>query len=327
MKYSLITTLVLIAISAGVVCAEKKVQDEKPNIDLPDGMTRKKILGSDGVSRRDPSDIIKVDDTYYIWYTKVVRKDLWSPQAEHYPHGYPGDIWYATSPDGHDWTEQGEAVHKGERNDHDEHGIFTPNILVAGGKYYLFYTAVDEPYVWEHTPTTIGVAVSNSPDGPWKKYDGNPVLRPSRHPGKFDSFRCDDTCFVVRDGKYWMYYKGRAVQRNRTQMGVAIADNPLGPYRKYNEAQTLHSGHEVLVWPVKGGVASFNTYRNSIYFAPDGVSFKEIGKVPRMKAPGLYRNDHFQNNAGMKAQWGVVHGGGVKQGLGLHRVDWIYDEE
>ena len=39
-----------------------------------------------GCTRRDPSDVIKLGDTYYVYYTKVYGR---SP-------GYWGTIWYAT---------------------------------------------------------------------------------------------------------------------------------------------------------------------------------------------------------------------------------------
>ncbi len=42
-----------------------------------------------GVMRRDPSDIIKVGDLYYVWYSKGKI----SP-------GYDATVWYATSTDG-----------------------------------------------------------------------------------------------------------------------------------------------------------------------------------------------------------------------------------
>ena len=29
-----------------------------------------------GVTRRDPSDVIKVDDTYYLWYTKTEISEI-----------------------------------------------------------------------------------------------------------------------------------------------------------------------------------------------------------------------------------------------------------
>ncbi len=42
----------------------------------------------DGMMRRDPSDIIQVDDLYYVWYSKGTQS-----------HGYDATVWYATSPE------------------------------------------------------------------------------------------------------------------------------------------------------------------------------------------------------------------------------------
>ena len=56
-----------------------------------------------GVNRRDPSSIIKVGDLYYVWYTRCTDpKYKW----------LNADIWYATSPDGVNWTECGPAVRR-----------------------------------------------------------------------------------------------------------------------------------------------------------------------------------------------------------------------
>ena len=84
-----------------------------------------------GVMRRDPSDVIKVNDLYYIWYSKGAI----SP-------GYDATVWYATSADGRQWTEKGMALGKGKPDTWEGASVFTPNILVAEGKYWLFYTCL-----------------------------------------------------------------------------------------------------------------------------------------------------------------------------------------
>jgi Neuraminidase (sialidase) len=125
-----------------------------------------------GCTRRDPSDVIKVDDTWYVWYTKVYGR---SP-------GYWGTIWYATSKDeGYTWEEKGEALGIGAEGSFDSQAVFTPNILYARGKYYLFYTGVKPTPgrtdgVFENNSTNdftaIGVAGANSPDGPFSRFHG-----------------------------------------------------------------------------------------------------------------------------------------------------------
>jgi len=87
------------------------------------------------VMRRDPSDVIKVGDLYYVWYSK-------GPISP----GYDATVWYATSKDGVEWVEKGEAVAKGEAGSWEGASVFTPNILAADGKYYLFYTGTSREY-------------------------------------------------------------------------------------------------------------------------------------------------------------------------------------
>lgn len=72
------------------------------------------------VSRRDPSDVIKVGDLYYVWYSRGPIKS-----------GYNATVWYATSSNGNDWIERGQAIAKGDPGAWDEASVFTPNILVA----------------------------------------------------------------------------------------------------------------------------------------------------------------------------------------------------
>lgn len=96
----------------------------------------KGIGAENGVMRRDPSDIIKVGNFYYVWYSKGA---IFS--------GYDATIWYATSTDGHEWSEKGMALAKGEPGNWDAASVFTPNILVAEGKYWLFYTAISKPSI------------------------------------------------------------------------------------------------------------------------------------------------------------------------------------
>jgi len=175
----------------------------------------------------------------------------------------------------------------------------------------------------EQLPTAIGMAVADSPDGPWTKFSGNPVLKVSDYSEIFDSFRVDDACLIIRDGRYWLYYKGRQVDHTprETKMGVAIADNPTGPYIKYAKKPLIFSGHEVLVWPYKAGVVSLVTNagkeRNTMQFAPDGIEFTIMSKVENTpKAPGAYRPDAFTNTRNAaKIHWGISM---------IHHKQWPY---
>ena len=266
-----------------------------------------------GVMRRDPSDIIKVGDLFYVWYTK--GKVF---------HGYDSTIWHATSPDGHSWTEKGESLARGPVGNWDEQSVFTPSILVAKGRYFLFFTAVPKPFSNDQkalTPTAIGVAISDSPNGPWEKQP-DPVLLTSEDHDQFDSARVDDACMITREGKYWMYYKGRQWRRSprETKMGVAIAESPEGPYVKYAGNPVIMGNHEVLVWPQGEGVAALigmaesEDLRHTIQYAEDGLHFSKAHDVSKLPgAPGAYRPEAFtESGKGEPIKWGIslVNGGG-----------------
>jgi len=259
-----------------------------------------------GVTRRDPSPVIRVDDVYYVWYSRTTVG----------PDGYSASIWTASSPDGHVWTEQGEALPAGCRGAFDEHAVFTPTILVAEGRYYLFYTAVPEPFTNDDggpdaTPTAIGVAVAASPLGPWVRCSDQPVLVPSTDPSRFDSMRVDDTCLVVRDGQYWMYYKGRpcGLSATHTRMGLAIAPTPTGPYVKRPENALVDGGHEVCCWPHGSGVAalfcSVGPASNTLQYSEDGIHFHVVADCVPPSVPGPFRADHFQDGMGPGITWGI----------------------
>jgi len=272
-----------------------------------DGFTYSPALGpEEGVTRRDPSPVIRIGDLYYAWYSRT----------ETSPDGYSATLWWATSPDGHAWYERGEAVGRGPAGAFDEHAVFTPTILAAGGRYYLFYTAVPEPFTNDNggpagTRTAIGLAVADQPAGPWTRQGTDPVLRPSDDPGAFDSHRVDDTCLIARRGQFWMYYKGRQMQRTpgQTRMGLALADVPEGPYVKHEGNPVLDSGHEVCVWPHGCGVgclvAPTGPQGSTLQYSEDGLHFAPCAAVDPPRAPGPFRADAFVDGAGPGITWGL----------------------
>ncbi len=263
------------------------------------------IPEEEGVTRLDPSPVIQVDDTYFVWYSRT-------PEST---DGYSASIWFATSPDGITWQEAGEALPKGPRDAFDAHAVFTPTILVTREQYHLFYTAVPEPFTNDNggpggTRTAIGVASSDSPRGPWHRL-AEPILRPDDDPDAFDSMRIDDTCLIVRGGEYWMYYKGRQMNHSpqETRMGLAISPLPTGPYVKHRENPVLDSGHEVCVWPHGNGigclVSSVGPQGNTLQYSDDGVDFRKIADAVPPHAPGPFRADGFIEDRGPGMTWGV----------------------
>lgn len=127
-----------------------------------------------------------------------------------------------------------------------------PHILKDKDTYYLYYTGNKGSGYWYNTPDTIkptpndkewwinrnnqrvGVAVSKSPYGPWKRWD-KPLIDIT------EGRKTTGVPTVSKrpDGKFMMVYK--SVTDNGTFKGgsvvhhIAIADNPLGPFIDYDK--------------------------------------------------------------------------------------------
>lgn len=288
----------------------------------------------EGVVRRDPSAMLKIGDTYYVWYSKSygptqgfagdIEKDKVFPWDR-------CDIWYATSKDGLTWKEQGIAVKRGEKGAYDDRSVFTPEVMEWKGKYYLCYQAVKSPYT-VRVKNTIGMACADSPEGPWIKTD-KPVLEPSNtgewegdednrfkvvSKGDFDSHKVHDPCIIPYNGKFYMYYKGERMGEEITwggreiKHGVAIAENPMGPYVKSEYNPISNSGHEVCVWPYKGGIASLITTdgpeKNTLQWSPDGINFEIMSVVKGAPhAIGLNRSADAEKEPTEILRWGLTH--------------------
>ena len=273
-----------------------------------------------GCTRRDPSDVILVDNTYYVYYTKVYGT---SP-------GYWGTVWCASSTDGgYTWKEEGEVLGVGERGRFDHQATFTPNIIQVDGEYYLFYTGVKPTTgrtdgVFENNSsndfTAIGLAKSDTPNGKFRRVYKDPILKVTDVPEHFDSYRVDDAALLYRDGKYWLYYKGRSMVHGEkgplgTKMGVAFSTTIEGPYQKHGPP-ILDKSHEVLIWPWQDGVAALASFSSTLEYAPDGIDFLSDKKMVKVEnrpiAPGAFRPELTQiSHSSDGMDWGIsmIHNG------------------
>ncbi|WP_109674615.1 glycoside hydrolase family 117 protein [Dyadobacter jejuensis] len=288
----------------------------------------------EGVVRRDPSAVIKVGDLYYVWYSKSVGPTQGFAGDIENEKVFPWDrcdIWYATSKDGITWKEEGKAVARGEKGAYDDRSVFTVEIMQHEGKYYLCYQTVKSPYL-VRVKNQIGLAWSDSPNGPWTK-SKEPILSPADNgiwkgeednrfnvvkKGDFDSHKVHDPCIIPYKGKFYLYYKGEQMGEQITfggrqiRHGVAIADNPLGPYVKSPYNPISNSGHEICVWPYGGGIAALITTdgpeKNTIQWAPDGINFEikaSIKDAPH--AIGLNRSADTEKEPTEILRWGLTH--------------------
>ncbi|MFW6163618.1 MAG: family 43 glycosylhydrolase [Planctomycetota bacterium] len=264
-------------------------------------------IGRDpAVDRQDPSNVLKVRGRYYVWYT----------QRRHGVHPYASTVYYATSQDGLHWEDRGEALGKGPKGAWDSFGVITPYVAAIGGKYYLYYTGTTatKPFKSRGDDATlrhIGVAVAETPDGPWRRFEDNPILSPTA--SAWDSLIVDDTHLIVRGGKCWLYYKGghHTIAPRDTQWGLALGDGPTGPFAK-SEHNPLVGGHTVCLWPHRKGLAALvdnaGPERFTVQWSPDGLRWQRAAKLKRVHTGcGPYAPDAFDDvTYGRGIRWGVA---------------------
>lgn len=112
------------------------------------------------------------------------------------------------------------------------------------GKFHLFYSR------WPHstgfqawvTHSEIAHAVSDKATGPYKHVD---VALPVRGAQYWDGLCTHNPTIHAFDGKYYLYYMGNTgdgknteklnmIHRNNQRIGVAVADHPNGPWKRFD---------------------------------------------------------------------------------------------
>lgn len=282
--------------------------------------------GGDGtITRRDPSKVIFENGKYYVWYTHrhTPVKPVGMSRAKEANDTIPSsdwdlsDIWYATSEDGFTWHEQGVAVPRPPKPEPGWRSVTTCDILKWKGKYYLYYQAFMEASGLRGDFCPVAVSYADSPDGPWTA--ANKVLIPNGPEGSWDQYSIHDPYPLVHNGKIYLYYKSDFDKRpelnpSKIRMqGLAIAEDPLGPFVKYPLNPVTNSGHETCLFPFKEGVAAIlqrdGQEHFTIQYAKDWVNFK-IASITELlpDAAGPFVPDAFTDTKdGRGITWGLSH--------------------
>ncbi len=125
---------------------------------------------------------------------------------------------------------------EGGESDWDGAIVEAGNILKDEHTYYFYYHGTPkDKKKWPRAGYRIGVATASHPLGPWKKYEGNPII----DLGPVGSWEDDNAACpaVVKEegGKYFMWYCGmKKDEYPKFSVGLATASNPLGPWKKYD---------------------------------------------------------------------------------------------
>ena len=277
--------------------------------------------GEGTVSRRDPSKIIFENGKYYVWYTcrKTKVPPVGMARASESTETIPSadwdlaEIWYATSDDGFTWEEQGVAIKRPPKPHAGWRSVSTADILKWKGKYYLYYQAFMEASGLRGDYCPVTYSYADSPDGPWTAT--NEIVLPNGPEGAWDQFAIHDPYPLVHDGKIYMYFKSAFNRPGNVWVGggLAIAEDPAGPFVKHPLNPVLNSGHETSLFPFREGVAALinkdGQEHNTIQYAQDWVNF-EIAAITELMpyAASPYVPDAFTNTKdGRGITWGLAH--------------------
>ncbi len=162
------------------------------------------------------------------------------------------------------------------------------------GLYHLFYSRWEKELGWAWvTDSEIAHAVSSSPFGPFEFKD---VALPLRGKEYWDGLCTHNPTIHKFDGKYYLYYMGNTgdgkvvsspgnvvinpIHRNNQRIGVAVADNPNGPWKRFDTPL-------IDVSPEKNAIDALMVSNPSITQRPEGgylMVYKAVGK----HRPGIW---------------------------------------
>jgi len=193
------------------------------------------------------------DPDHYIWCGTMVRGDDGKCHLfySRWPRKLGHNAWVTHSEVAHAVgdTPLGPFAHKDvalpARGQQFWDGLCThnPTVLRFGKRFYIYYMgntgdrAATKGLNWVHRNNQrVGVAVADSPDGPWQRFD-KPLIEPT--PGFYDALCCSNPSVAARPGGgYLMVYKavgdkGPPPFGGPVLHAVATSDNPTGPFQKH----------------------------------------------------------------------------------------------
>lgn len=245
-------------------------------------------------------------DEYWVWGASVVEeKGQYHMYATRVPMKYkfhPG--WMIASEIVHAVSDKLEGPYRFSEVALSRRGaqywdglsVYNPQAFKHKGKYYLYYGgtrhAYEEPTDEQLTLASkwcvssrfnkrVGLAVSDSPYGPWIRSD-KPAL--DVEPNTFYSYLVSNPAPVILpDGQVYMLFKGRRTEENgkysRMQLGVAYAPSLEAPMKVLN-------GKEPVFKLKENGEAEdpFLWYENGCFYT---VFKDQVGKYTGERGAGV----------------------------------------
>lgn len=247
-------TLSLLLASCSVSKSKKEENNENYKIEIGE-VAKTSVFKSDIKSIWGGSIVKGADNLYHMFYSRWDKALGWAWVTH-------SEIAHATSK-----SPFGPFEHKdialGIRDATLWDGLCThnPTVHKYGNKYYLYYMGNTGDGVVTGSPGNIklnvghrnnqriGVAVADSPNGPWKRFH-QPLIDVSQDENAIDALMTSNPSITQRpDGGYLMVYKAVGKKKKGKFGGpvvhcVATSDNPTGPFVKYDKPIFLAEGHD-----------------------------------------------------------------------------------
>lgn len=239
------------------------------NLETLKANSRNELFGNLGKAFRVPAMAM---ENYWVWCSSVIKDKTgkYHMYASRFPKTLPfhpgwmvaSEVIHGTAdvPQG-PYTFSDVALPARGPQYWDGRSTHNPRILFFKDKYYLIYMGSTHPFEEpQHDQLTldskwcivarsnkrIGMAVADSPYGPWTRLD-EPILKTK--PNTFYSFLTSNPSPILqKDGSVMMMFKGRAYTKDGKHsamaLGMAYAPHIKGPYRVLNADKPVFNVEE-----------------------------------------------------------------------------------
>ncbi|MFC1738933.1 hypothetical protein ACFL1G_07800 [Planctomycetota bacterium] len=189
----------------------------------------------------------------------------------------------------------------------DSHIIETADAIKDLGTYYLFYHGVGNDERYDGKGYQLGLAMSQHPLGPFKKYGDKPVLEAGPE-GSWDSVHAA-CAMVLKEGldRYYMWYSGYG--GSEWDIGLATADNMLGPWEKHESNPIMKDfGYVGGVVKVKDKYFMYNEHP----IGSTGDDYGPMSLAVAEKPEGPW-TEYVGNPVMLQGEWGEWDDGGISE--------------
>jgi len=163
------------------------------------------------------------------------------------------------------------------------YAVWAPSTIFANGKYYLFFSANN--ILNDNQPGGIGVAVSDTPAGPFRDALGKPLINKIHNGAQ----PIDQMVFRDDDGQFYIYYGGwkhcNVAKLSKDLLSLEPFDDgeffkEITPAKEYVEGSFMvkRNGIYYLMWSEGEWTAADYSVAYAMAKSPLGP-FKRIGKI------------------------------------------------